>query len=119
MAVASNSEQFHLYDLQSSSCSMVYGHSDIVLCMDWQATLGVLATGSKDSTARLWTLDPEAPFMNQYLTLVRVKCVGCSALPRALAIPSRLAASPCPKRAHRLWSPPARTRRSKCGTWPH
>jgi U3 small nucleolar RNA-associated protein 13 len=55
LAVVSNSPQIRVYETNSKNCNIVFGHSDIVLCI---ATCGsYFATGSKDNTAILWRFD--------------------------------------------------------------
>ncbi|KAH9606106.1 hypothetical protein KSS87_021301 [Heliosperma pusillum] len=58
LAVATNIEQVHVYDLASMSCSYVLGrHSNIVLCLDtYIGSSGntYIVTGSKDKDVRLW-----------------------------------------------------------------
>ncbi|KAI9349083.1 WD40-repeat-containing domain protein [Obelidium mucronatum] len=54
LAVASNSEQIKIMDLQSSNCDILYGHSNIVVCLDTSKDGTLLASGSKDNTALIW-----------------------------------------------------------------
>lgn len=34
IAVASSSETVRIYDLETLNCSMIFGHTDIIICMD-------------------------------------------------------------------------------------
>ncbi|XP_074275291.1 protein TORMOZ EMBRYO DEFECTIVE-like isoform X2 [Silene latifolia] len=58
LAVATNIEQVHVYELPSMSCSYVLaGHSGIILCLD--TCIGssgsvYVVTGSKDKSVKLW-----------------------------------------------------------------
>ncbi|KAI8618546.1 WD40-repeat-containing domain protein [Chytriomyces sp. MP71] len=54
MAVASNSEQIKIMDLESSNCDILYGHSNIVVCLDRTRDGMWLASGSKDHSALIW-----------------------------------------------------------------
>ncbi|XP_074294181.1 protein TORMOZ EMBRYO DEFECTIVE-like [Silene latifolia] len=58
LAVATNIEQVHVYDMASMSCSYVLaGHSKIVLCLDTcigSSGSTYIVTGSKDKDVRLW-----------------------------------------------------------------
>ena len=72
LALATNSESVRIVNLstkanlQDSSCSSTYfgadvasleGHEDIVICLDVDWSGCWLATGAKDNTARLWSID--------------------------------------------------------------
>lgn len=60
LAVATNSEQIRVFNVNSQDCDLIYGHSDIVICLERSKDGSVLVSGSKDKTARLWCIDPEA-----------------------------------------------------------
>ncbi|TPX74781.1 hypothetical protein CcCBS67573_g03935 [Chytriomyces confervae] len=60
LAVASNSEQIKIMDLESSNCDILYGHSNIVVCLDRSKDGMFLASGSKDHTALIWHHDSES-----------------------------------------------------------
>ena len=64
IAVATNSSDFKIYDCDTMKCSIVRGHSDIVMCLASKKNL--LVTGSKDNTVRLWCVE----------NLALVTCLG-------------------------------------------
>ncbi|CAG8469134.1 6057_t:CDS:10 [Paraglomus occultum] len=71
LAIATNTEQIRIYHINTLDCDVIYGHSDIVICLDRSTDGTLLLSGSKDRTARLWTVDFEAE--------ETIKCVGiCS-----------------------------------------
>ncbi|KAJ3321463.1 U3 small nucleolar RNA-associated protein 13 [Boothiomyces sp. JEL0866] len=57
LAVITNTEQIRIYDIQTKNCNIVYGHSDIVLSITTSFDGKLLATGSKDNSAKLWNVD--------------------------------------------------------------
>ncbi|KAG0167641.1 U3 small nucleolar RNA-associated protein 13 [Apophysomyces sp. BC1034] len=57
LAAATNSEQLKIYNVDTQDCDIVYGHNDMIICMDRSRDGTVLATGSKDKTARIWKID--------------------------------------------------------------
>jgi U3 small nucleolar RNA-associated protein 13 len=54
VALATNSSLIRVYSTSKSDARLLEGHSDIVLCLDHSARGDVLASGSKDRSARLW-----------------------------------------------------------------
>jgi len=72
LAVASSSETIRVYNLATLDCSLVFGHSDVVICMDLGKDGLTLATAGKDRQARIWRFDPENP---KLLTCIGV-CTG-------------------------------------------
>ncbi|EIN13890.1 U3 small nucleolar RNA-associated protein [Punctularia strigosozonata HHB-11173 SS5] len=54
IALATNSSLIRVYSTSQSDARLLEGHSDIVLSLDHSARGDVLASGSKDRTARLW-----------------------------------------------------------------
>lgn len=54
IAVATNSAQVRLFDLETFSCGVLDGHSATVLCVDVSPCGRYLATCGKDKTMRLW-----------------------------------------------------------------
>ncbi|KAK9764386.1 U3 small nucleolar RNA-associated protein 13, variant 2 [Basidiobolus ranarum] len=71
LAVATNSEQIRVFDLEKFDCNILYGHSDIVLCMDERRDAGFFVSGSKDNTARIWSVDLDAEDAED-----KFKCIG-------------------------------------------
>ena len=57
LVVATNSEQLRVYDLNDGSVDVVYGHSDVVICVDVFGN-DVLATGGKDGVGLIWKMRP-------------------------------------------------------------
>ena len=55
LAVATNSSSIRIYDASGLDARLLEGHNDIVLCLDCSDDGTVLTSGSKDSTARVWT----------------------------------------------------------------
>ncbi|KAH9913370.1 U3 small nucleolar RNA-associated protein [Fomitopsis serialis] len=64
VALATNSSLVRVYSTTSLDARLLTGHSEIVLCLDQGAGGRVLASGSKDRSARLWapaaSSDPSA-----------------------------------------------------------
>ncbi|KAF8930369.1 hypothetical protein EDD21DRAFT_170033 [Dissophora ornata] len=71
LAVAANSEQIRVFNLKEFECDLIYGHTDIVICLDRNTDGSLLASGSKDNTAKVWTLDLENEDADE-----RYKCIG-------------------------------------------
>ncbi|ORX60478.1 WD40 repeat-like protein [Hesseltinella vesiculosa] len=71
LAAATNSEQLRIYDIETQDCDLVYGHKDMILCLDRNKQGDVLVTGSKDKTARIWKID-----FTQQDTDRRYVCLG-------------------------------------------
>ncbi|KAF8980530.1 U3 small nucleolar RNA-associated protein 13 [Entomortierella lignicola] len=71
LAVAANSEQIRVFNLKEFECDLIYGHTDIVICLDRNTDGTLLASGSKDNTAKVWTLDLDNEDADE-----RYKCIG-------------------------------------------
>ncbi|KAI6183587.1 hypothetical protein M3Y97_00504600 [Aphelenchoides bicaudatus] len=57
IAVATNSPQLRLYDLSNFNCTLVEGHTDLILSVDsprWES--GLLASSSKDNSCMFWQI---------------------------------------------------------------
>ncbi|CCM03751.1 uncharacterized protein FIBRA_05897 [Fibroporia radiculosa] len=54
VALATNSSLIRVYSASSLDARLLSGHSEIVLCLDQGAGGRVLASGSKDRSARIW-----------------------------------------------------------------
>ncbi|KAF9162975.1 U3 small nucleolar RNA-associated protein 13 [Actinomortierella ambigua] len=71
LAVAANSEQIRVFNLKRFECDLVYGHTDIVICLDRNNDGTLLASGAKDNTAKVWTVDIEQEDPD-----LRYQCIG-------------------------------------------
>mmetsp|Transcript_22554 Transcript_22554/g.72188 ORF Transcript_22554/g.72188 Transcript_22554/m.72188 type:complete len:624 (-) Transcript_22554:276-2147(-) len=54
IAMATNSEEVTLFDVDSSSSELLIGHTEIVITLDVSKSGKYVATGSKDRTCRVW-----------------------------------------------------------------
>lgn len=54
VAFATNSSLIRVYSTEGNDARLLEGHSGTVLCLDHMANNSILASGSKDKTARLW-----------------------------------------------------------------
>lgn len=54
LAVASNSEQIRIYNRDTIDCTILYGHSDMVLSLTSSHDKTLLVSGSKDNTVLIW-----------------------------------------------------------------
>ncbi|KAJ3073761.1 U3 small nucleolar RNA-associated protein 13 [Podochytrium sp. JEL0797] len=59
LAVASNSEQIKIMDLEGSNTEILYGHSNVVVCLDRSKDGRLLASGSKDNSSLIWGYNEE------------------------------------------------------------
>jgi U3 small nucleolar RNA-associated protein 13 len=75
LAVVTNSDQIRIFSLDSCDSQIIYGHRDTILCMDRSSDGLLMATGSKDNTARLWAVDFTAA-VGAATDEERVRCVG-------------------------------------------
>ncbi|KAI9291954.1 WD40 repeat-like protein [Neoconidiobolus thromboides FSU 785] len=57
LGVACNSESFRIYNTEDLDCTLVSGHSDMVLVLATRSWSNIIATGSKDHSARIWQVD--------------------------------------------------------------
>ncbi|KAG5340923.1 hypothetical protein C0989_012546 [Termitomyces sp. Mn162] len=67
LALATNSSLIRIYDTRTFDARLLDGHTDVVLALDQGANGRLLASGSKDRSARLWVplkAKPEHPAMN-------------------------------------------------------
>ncbi|KAJ3216635.1 Transducin (beta)-like 3 [Clydaea vesicula] len=69
LAVATNSEQIKIYDLQTKNCVILSGHEEMVICLDYSTDRNLLVSGSKDKVARVWKKIPND-------SVVDFKCIG-------------------------------------------
>jgi len=62
LAVATNSHHIKVYNLDTMDCTLLKGHTDIVLALATsKADLNILVTSSKDNTVRVWRMS-QTPF---------------------------------------------------------
>ncbi|KAG6878129.1 hypothetical protein C0993_011843 [Termitomyces sp. T159_Od127] len=54
LALATNSSLIRIYDIRTFDARLLDGHTDVVLALDQDANGHLLASGSKDRSARLW-----------------------------------------------------------------
>ncbi|ORX54859.1 WD40 repeat-like protein [Piromyces finnis] len=84
LAVASNSEQVRIYNLDNLDSDILLGHESIVICIDRSYDGKWLVTGSKDSNVFLWDIDMEKPHNERYKLLA--ECVGHTEAISAVAL---------------------------------
>lgn len=60
IAVAANSSLIRIYSTSENDARLLPGHSNMVLCLDHSADRRVLASGSKDKSARIWAFSSAA-----------------------------------------------------------
>ncbi|KAL1922510.1 uncharacterized protein VTP21DRAFT_10049 [Calcarisporiella thermophila] len=88
LALATNSEQIRVFHLEKYDCDLVLGHTDIVLCLDRTRDGTMLASGSKDRTARLWAINIDAQEREKRYRCLAV-CVGHTEAISAIALPKK------------------------------
>ncbi|XP_072549538.1 transducin beta-like protein 3 [Salminus brasiliensis] len=59
IVVATNSSQLKVFELATSSCQILYGHTDTVLSLDVFRKCSMFASCAKDKSVRVWRMDPE------------------------------------------------------------
>eukprot|EP00122_Pirum_gemmata_P012754 Pgem_evm1s11869 len=60
VAMATNSDQLRVMNLETHDCASVMGHKDIILCVDVHVDGNgntFIATSSKDTHIRVWTVN--------------------------------------------------------------
>ncbi|TPX31373.1 hypothetical protein SmJEL517_g05293 [Synchytrium microbalum] len=90
LVVATNSEQLRVYDLSNGSVDVVYGHSDVVICIDVirAGEYDLLATGGKDGIGMVWRMsfDKELNVDDRYQCLAQMvghtESIGAIAISR-------------------------------------
>ncbi|EIW63998.1 U3 small nucleolar RNA-associated protein [Trametes versicolor FP-101664 SS1] len=91
VALATNSSLIRVYSTSSLDARLIAGHSEIVLCLDSGAQGRVLASGSKDRSARIWApvparADAESPAVPEWRCIAicegHAESVGAVALSR-------------------------------------
>ncbi|KAI0756479.1 WD40 repeat-like protein [Daedaleopsis nitida] len=77
VALATNSSLIRVYSTSSLDARLISGHSEIVLCLDRGAQGRVLASGSKDRSARIWApVRPRASQNENAHTVSEWRCVA-------------------------------------------
>ncbi|EKX52194.1 hypothetical protein GUITHDRAFT_42081, partial [Guillardia theta CCMP2712] len=54
LAVCTNSDNLRIFDTQTRSCRLLYGHKNMILAVDCHHRHGIIATASKDQLVRFW-----------------------------------------------------------------
>ncbi|KAI9311096.1 WD40-repeat-containing domain protein [Dichotomocladium elegans] len=88
LAAATNSEHLRVYNVETQDCDLVYGHKDMIICLDRSTDGLVLATGSKDRTVRLWKVDVDAEESVDRFKCAGI-CIGHTESVGAIALPHR------------------------------
>ncbi|CAL1588409.1 unnamed protein product [Knipowitschia caucasica] len=60
IVVATNSCQIKVFELQTNSCQILYGHTDIVLSLDVFKKGSLFASCAKDRSVRVWQMDDDS-----------------------------------------------------------
>uniref|UniRef100_A0A673XI20 Transducin beta like 3 n=1 Tax=Salmo trutta TaxID=8032 RepID=A0A673XI20_SALTR len=60
IVVATNSSQLKVFDLATSSCKILYGHTDTVLSLDVFKKASLFVSCAKDKSVRVWRQDPDS-----------------------------------------------------------
>ncbi len=76
VALATNSSLIRVYSTSSLDARLISGHSEIVLCLDRGAQGRVLASGSKDRSARIWAPVRSRASENEPPTVPEWRCVA-------------------------------------------
>ncbi|PWW75760.1 WD40 repeat-like protein [Tuber magnatum] len=85
IALATNSEDVRVLSISNSfsDAGVLYGHSDIVICLDRDWSGYWLATGGKDNEARLWHIDDKNNSFTCHSRYTgHAESIGAIALPR-------------------------------------
>ena len=104
LALATNSNLIRVYSTATLDARLLSGHTDMVLCLATSLTRTILASGSKDRTARLWTPrthDDETKWACIAICEGHAESIGAVALSRHAEPPSLVTASQ--DRTLKLW----------------
>ncbi|KAJ3168523.1 Transducin (beta)-like 3 [Geranomyces variabilis] len=88
LAVVTNTEQVRIYNLATMDCDILYGHSEIVMCVDRSRDGTLLASGARDHKAVVWKFRPEATDPAERYIQVGT-CVGHTEPISAVAFPRK------------------------------
>lgn len=69
LAVVSNSEQIRIYDTKTLNVQILYGHTETVLSIATNPSKSMFVTGSKDSTARVYSISAQFDIKHEYTLL--------------------------------------------------
>jgi U3 small nucleolar RNA-associated protein 13 len=75
IAVATNSEQVRIFNLETKDCNMINGHTDIVIALSSSSDGHYLATASKDRTVKVWRLNLQSAVGGKKYVAVG-ECIG-------------------------------------------
>ncbi|KAI9203824.1 WD40-repeat-containing domain protein [Polychytrium aggregatum] len=62
IAVATNSEQIRIFDLETTDCEILQGHKEMVISLDKSSDGTLLISGSKDHRALVWRMNEHSKF---------------------------------------------------------
>src|SRR5437667_2483037 len=84
LAIAPNESEIRIIDIHTSTCEILPGHRDTVLCLDKSLSGEWVASGSKDQEARLWKLDFSSGVKSTCFAILKghAGSVSAIALPR-------------------------------------
>ncbi|CAI2166110.1 17730_t:CDS:10 [Funneliformis geosporum] len=88
LAIATNTEQIRLLNVDSFDNNIIYGHKDIVICLSKSFDGRFLMSGSKDNTARLWKINIEANEVEEIVKPCGI-CVGHTGSIGTVALPNK------------------------------
>ncbi|CAB1342388.1 unnamed protein product [Coregonus sp. 'balchen'] len=106
IVVATNSSQLKVFELATSSCQILYGHTDTVLSLDVFKKGSLFVSCAKDKSVRVWRQDPDS---GQVCCVAQgsshanaVGSITCSSV--AVSPNDKLLASGSQDRLAKLWS---------------
>ncbi|KAJ3163633.1 Transducin (beta)-like 3 [Geranomyces michiganensis] len=88
LVVVTNTEQVRIYNLATMDCDILYGHSEIVMCVDRSRDGMLLASGARDHKVVVWKFRPEATDPAERYIQVGT-CVGHTEPVSAVAFPRK------------------------------
>ncbi|KAJ3007895.1 Transducin (beta)-like 3 [Thoreauomyces humboldtii] len=88
LAVVTNTEQVRVYDLDTMDCEILYGHKEIVMCVDRSHEGTLLVSGSRDHSAVVWKFQPDAAAAEDRFIQIG-NCVGHTEPVSAVAFPCK------------------------------
>ncbi|KAI9499124.1 WD40-repeat-containing domain protein [Zychaea mexicana] len=89
LGAVTNSQVLRVYNVETQDCELLYGHQDMIICVDRSRVDGTLfVTGAKDRTARLWKMELDQD-SNKYKYECIGVCVGHTEAIGAVALPNK------------------------------